>query len=93
MAAPPHTVRCKPLTAEAFAPYGDVLAPPGAVGQIDFAAQLRNTRPGAQPNLAVSRAESVRLPYTAPVLERHEHSSQVFVPLAGARMLLLVVPD
>jgi len=75
---------------QAFAPYGDVLAPPPEVRQIDFAGQLRNARAGAQANLAVSRVEPVTLPYAAPVLERHEHSSQLFVPLAGARMLLLV---
>lgn len=85
-----HIVRCRPLTAAAFAPYGDVLAPPRDAPQIDFAAQLRNIRAEARPNLAVSRIEPVALPYTAPVLERHEHSAQVFVPLAGARMLLLV---
>jgi len=90
MPASSHTVRCRPLTAEAFAPYGDVLVPPRKTGQIDFAAQLRNARAGARPNLAVSRIESVTLPYEAPVLERHEHSSQVFVPIDGARMLLLV---
>lgn len=81
----------QPLTAEAFAPYGDVLAAPaGRAGQTDFLGQVRNERPGARPNLAASRIEPVTLPYEATVMERHEFSSQMFVPLNRARMLLLV---
>ena len=86
-----HTLHCRPLTSAAFASYGDVLtAPVEPAAQIDYAGQLRNLRAQARPNLAVSRIAPVTFPYEVNVLERHEHSSQAFIPLDRARMLLIV---
>jgi ureidoglycolate hydrolase len=41
------TIVTKPLNAEEFAPYGDVLAPPAELGRVYFDKGLRSTRPGA----------------------------------------------
>lgn len=41
------TIVAKPLHAEEFAPYGDVLAPPAELGRVYFDKGLRSTRPGA----------------------------------------------
>ena len=46
----------QPLTAEAFAPYGDVLAPPTEPGRVYFEKGLKNGRAGARPSLAVTHA-------------------------------------
>lgn len=81
-----------PLTAEAFAPFGDVLAAPAAPGRDYFERALRNDRPGAWPSLSLS----ARAPHEGPVvvraMERHAFSSQSFVPLGDARWLVLVAP-
>lgn len=83
----------EPLTAEAFAPFGDVLTPPAAPGRDYFDAGLGNARPGARPSVSVSRIAPLdRLPLRATMLERHEHSSQSFVPLEVGRWLVIVAP-
>ena len=81
------------LTPKAFAPYGDVLAAPDEFGRAYFDEGLRTSRPTAWPSLSVSRARPLaRLPLEATVMERHEFSSQSFVPLDVGRMLIVVAP-
>lgn len=83
----------KPLNAEEFAPYGDVLAPPADFGRVYFDRGLRSTRPSAWPSLSVSHAKFLpKLPLQATVMERHEFSSQSFVPLDVSRWLVIVAP-
>jgi ureidoglycolate lyase len=82
-----------PLTAEAFAPYGDVLAAPTEFGRVYFDEGLCSTRPTARPSLSVSHAGRVTaLPLEATVMERHEFSSQSFVPLDVSRWIVVVAP-
>jgi ureidoglycolate lyase len=88
------TIVAKPLNAEEFAPYGDVLAPPADFGRVYFDQGLRSTRPGAWASLSVAHAKSLpSLPLQAKVMERHEFSSQSFVPLDVSRWLLVVAPS
>jgi ureidoglycolate lyase len=83
----------KPLTPEAFAPYGDVLTAPAQFGRTYFDDGLHNRRPGARPSLSVSHAGRVAtLPLEATVMERHEFSSQSFVPLDVSRWVVAVAP-
>ncbi len=83
----------EPLNAAAFAPFGDVLAPPAERGRDYFDAGLGNARAGARPSLSMSRvAPLAALPLKATMLERHEFSSQSFVPLDVARWLVIVAP-
>lgn len=83
----------EPLTAAAFAPFGDVLAPPAERGRDYFDGGLGNARAGARPSLSMSRvAPLAQLPLRATMLERHEFSSQSFVPLDVARWLVIVAP-
>ena len=85
------TIVAKPLNAEEFAPYGDVLAPPADLGRVYFDKGLRSTRPGAWPSLSVGHAKFLpSLPLEAKVMERHEFSSQSFVPLDVSRWLVIV---
>ena len=81
------------LTPKAFAPYGDVLAAPDEFGRAYFDEGLRTSRPTAWPSLSVSRARPLaRLPLEATVMERHEFSSQSFLPLDVSRWLVVVAP-
>lgn len=82
----------EPLTAEGFAPFGEVLAAPGAPGRVYIESALANRRPGAQPSLSFSTKEPVALPLASATMERHRHSSQSFVPMAAGRWLVLVAP-
>jgi ureidoglycolate lyase len=81
----------EPLTAEAFAAYGQVLEMPAHAGRWDFAARLVNGRSAAKLNLALIRVEPAAMPLTIRTIERHPASSQTFVPLDGGRYLLVVL--
>ena len=87
------TVPLAPITRAAFAPFGQLLDTPGDRPRVDQVAALRNARAGAQPNMAVTRALPAALPFRVRALERHEFSSQAFLPLDVARYLVLVAPD
>jgi len=81
------------LTQKAFAPYGDVLAAPDEFGRAYFDEGLQTSRPTAWPSLSVSRARPLAgLPLEAKVMERHEFSSQSFLPLDVSRWLVVVAP-
>lgn len=84
----------KPLTASAFAPYGAVLEIPASTGKAALPPALGNLRVQAQPDLSVSCVEQVRtLPLEVTFMERHQFSSQTFMPLdASCRYLVIVAP-
>ncbi len=86
-------LKAQPLTASAFAPFGDVLAAPTQPGRCYFDASLANERIGARPSLSIVHAvPAARLPLEVTQLERHEFSSQSFVPMHGGRWLVIVCP-
>lgn len=82
-----------PLTADAFAPFGDVIEQPGDFGRFYFSEALKNGRRTAKPSLSLTHVR----PLAASMLEvtkmeRHEFSSQSFVPIDVARYLVIVAP-
>lgn len=90
-----------PLTAEAFAPFGDVVtvgegggapANGGTAQRFDHRAKLQNLRPAAQPNLVTVSCVPVALPLQIKLLEKHPHSSQAFMPMICSRYLVCVAP-
>lgn len=85
-------MQIRPLTEEAFRPYGEVLVVPVANGRQAFDAALGSARPGARPHLAFGQRDPVALPLSVRQMERHAFSSQSFIPLAPARFLVLVAP-
>lgn len=85
-------VVAEPLTAEAFAPFGQVLTLPDAPGRVDYSSYLENRRPGARVCFRTSMADAAALPLTARVMERHALSSQSFLPIDVARYLVLAAP-
>ena len=83
----------QPLTKEAFAPYGDVIDMPTKAGRNYYDAALGNLRPAAQPSLSVAlREPTPDRPLKSELMERHEFSSQTFVPVDVARWLIVVAP-
>jgi ureidoglycolate lyase len=83
----------QPLTREAFALYGDVVDVPSEPGRIYYNEALGNLRPAAPASFSVSfKAETPDRPFKAELLERHEFSSQTFMPLDVGRWLVVVAP-
>lgn len=94
-----HVIAARPLTAAAFAPYGDVIEMTGhepapmnqgwAQRYHDLAdVDVADSRGTVQISLARSQAEEA--PVTLRLLERHPLGSQIFMPLS-ARPFLVVV--
>ena len=90
----------EPLTAEAFAPYGDVVE--SSEQQVaamnaesferfdDLCAVEANEGHVA---ISIARCRTVTsLPHSLDVIERHPHGSQSFVPLTPCRMMVVVAP-
>ena len=78
----------EPLTAQAFAPFGRTIAPP-APG--DDAVLHDLIGPGLETAGFCAKLDThapKTLPFTAPAMERHEHSEQLFVPLGPARFVI-----
>ena len=83
----------QPLTAGAFAPFGEVIDLPTAAGRTYYEEALGNLRPAARPSLSVSQRDPTpERPVAADLLERHEFSSQTFLPLDVDRWLIVVAP-
>ena len=76
-----------------FAPYGDVVEAPGSPGRAYFTSSLANLRTAAQPKLwMLTKHPTAPLPVQFASLERHEFSSQTFVPIDISRWLVVVAP-
>lgn len=89
----------QPLTAEAFAPYGWVLQADGRAlrpvnegssQRVDDVGELSLNADGGAPCLALFRAQARNPAGPWQTLERHRLGTQSFVPLGGARYLVLV---
>lgn len=90
----------RPLSAEAFAPFGDVLNVDGEPdrlinqglcgryhdrAQMDFA--------DARAGISLFKAELRSLPYTLDMMERHPDGSQAFLPMDVHPFLVIVAPN
>ena len=83
----------QPLTREAFAPFGEVIDVPNEAGRTYYEDALGNLRPEAHASISLSlKEETAERPLKAELLERHEFSSQTFVPIDAARWLVVVAP-
>jgi len=88
----------RPLTPEAFAPYGDVVTSTGRDGRsVNAGTSVRVEMPepdvlahDGKPSLSVFRATAVRLPFEVRELERHRLGSQTFLPLGGTPFVVVV---
>ncbi|MGJ7553889.1 ureidoglycolate lyase [Variovorax sp. RB3P1] len=90
----------QPLTAQAFAPYGTVIAAPatdtgrpingGNATRFDLLDDLQLGANGGRPMLALFRAQARRFPHAVTEMERHALGSQTFVPLGERRFVIVV---
>lgn len=95
-----QTILAQPLTAAAFAPFGEVLevsGPPtklinaGKCGRwhdraaLDFA--------DARAGISIFQSERFPLPYRFDLVERHPEGSQAFIPMSADPFLVIVAPD
>src|SRR5688500_10612857 len=90
----------KPLTAKAFAPYGDVIECSQQAEKKDInysntirfhdLAQLDLTAAHGKPLVSIFRSTPLARPIKIKVMERHPLSSQAFYPLSGRPFLVVV---
>jgi len=96
------TLTPKPLTAEAFAPYGEVVDSDSArktfpmnfglatrfcdLADIDISDQ------GGETCISLVKSNAITFPFKAKVMEYHPHGSQLFYPLCQSQFLILVAP-
>lgn len=92
-----RTLRPLPLTAEAFAPFGDVLEATGDFRLINAGlCQRHHDRakldfgPDARAGISIFKAELRRLPYEFDLIERHPEGSQAFLPMSADPFLVIV---
>ena len=95
-----QTILAHPLTAEAFAPFGDVLEVSGQPDRLINAGQCGRFHDRARLDFADARAgisifksESFSLPYRLELVERHPEGSQAFVCMSNDPFLVVVAPD
>ncbi|MEJ7686890.1 MAG: ureidoglycolate lyase [Variovorax sp.] len=95
------TLVAQPLTAQAFAPFGTVLAAPAGPGRFinggnaerfDLVDDLQLGAEGGRPLLALFRAQARRFPHAVTEMERHALGSQSFMPLGERRFVIVVAP-
>ncbi|EBA15954.1 ureidoglycolate hydrolase [Roseobacter sp. SK209-2-6] len=91
----------EPLTAEAFAPYGEVIEVSGApdkiinqgmCGRHHDRARL-DFGPEGRAGISLFDAKARHFPHKVDMVERHPEGSQAFVPLNGVPMLVVVAED
>lgn len=93
-------IRIEPLTAAAFAPFGQVLTPRATPDRMINAGRCERhhalatvERGGGEAIISIFRSEPVSLPYDCTLLERHPLGSQAFMPLGADPWLSVVAPD
>jgi ureidoglycolate lyase len=90
----------EPLTAAAFAGFGDVIETGEAhelinrktTRQYADLAQVDVVADSGRPRVSIYRSVPFELPLAITMLERHPLSSQLFVPLHGEPFLIVVAP-
>lgn len=100
MDQPTHVLRPQPLSAETFAPFGEVIeAGPdvprrsinaGFAERFDDLARVDTARDGGRTLVNIFRAVARTLPLRLSEVERHRLGSQLFMPLSQQSFLVVV---
>lgn len=93
-------VDVRPLSAEAFAPYGDVLEATGVPDKLINQGRCKRYHDRARLDMTDGRvgvsifsSEAVTLPLALKMVERHPDGSQAFVPMSADPFLVVVALD
>ena len=87
----PTQVVLKPLSAEAFAPFGNVLQLGDGPRRQHVTGAVERTDHARKPQLWIATVQqAVTLPLTLKALERHPFSAQTFIPLNACPYLVVV---
>jgi ureidoglycolate lyase len=86
-------IHARPITREAFAPYGWVLDAPASGNRENFAGEVANLRSSARANLALARAPLLAPGERLTKMERHPFSTQAFFPLDVERYVVVGAPE
>ncbi len=96
------TITIAPLTAEAFASYGDVFDASGApdmminqgmCGRYHDRVKIDLEHEDGRAGISVFKATARTLPYSLDLMERHPLGSQAFVPMTADPFLVIVASD
>ncbi len=96
------TIEIRPLTREAFAPFGEVLETEGAPSfpinagkcvRYHDLARIETTGEKARPMISLLRGEPYPLPLELTMVERHPLGSQAFIPLSEHPFLVVVAEE
>ena len=93
----PVQITARPLTAEAFAPYGDVLDCSGDPDKIinqGFCGRYHDRAaldfgPMGRAGISIFKAEPRKTPYVLEMMERHPEGSQAFIPMSMDPFLII----
>ncbi len=95
-------IRIEPLTATAFAPFGQVIEAEGAhhyainagmTERYHDLARVELDGTDARPLISIFRGKPYALPLSLTLVERHPLGSQAFYPLGNTPWLVIVAPD
>ncbi len=94
-------IKVVPLSAAAFAPFGDVLDTSGTPDKMINAGLCGRHHdraaldfgPDGRAGISIFNAEPRSLPYELTLLERHPEGSQAFLPMTENPFLVIVAPD
>ena len=98
--SPGRVLRPKPLTAEDFAPFGDIIEVRGEPQRINYGNTFRFNAlsaidvacEGGSGVISIFRSKPLVSPIEITVMERHPLGSQAFVPLSHRPYLVVVAP-
>lgn len=98
----PAEIKLEPLTAAAFAPFGDILEATGEpdmminagmCGRFHDLASLQCEGAGSRLGVSIFRSEPRALPYHFDLMERHPLGSQAFMPMTADPFMVIVAED
>ncbi|SLN55739.1 Ureidoglycolate lyase [Roseovarius albus] len=93
-------IKAHPLTAEALAPYGDVMEATGAPDKLinqgkcgRFHDRANLDFSDGKAGISIFQGEKETLPLPLKMVERHPEGSQAFVPMSAGPFLVVVARD
>lgn len=94
------TIKAVPLTAEAIAPYGDLLDASGSPDKLinqgkcgRYHDKARLDFSDGRAGISIFKGEKETLPLPLQMVERHPEGSQAFVPMSADPFLVVVARD